>query len=83
MAEKKPEAQEKYLALVSAMDAVQEGLDGLTRLIKSYSPPQTNWRTKSKRELQGLRTNAQNKLDDLRQIAKNYEAEMVAKEWRL
>ena len=83
MAEVKPEAQEKYLALVAGMDAVQEGLDELTRLIKrKFVGIDANWRSKTRREMQALREKAQDKLDDFRDIAKKYETEMVAKEWR-
>ncbi|MCG8919255.1 hypothetical protein L6E12_26115 [Actinokineospora sp. PR83] len=83
MAEATPEAQEKYMALVSGMDVVQEGLDELTRLIKrSYVGIDSNWRSKSRRELQALREKAQDALDDFRDIAKRYETDMVAKEWR-
>ncbi|GAA3044464.1 hypothetical protein [Actinokineospora globicatena] len=76
------EAQEKYLALVSAMDAVQEGLDELDKVVKRMRPVSVNWRTRTTKELQGLRRNAQATLDDLRDTAKRYEADMIAREWR-
>ena len=76
------EAQQKYLALVAGMDAVQGGLEEINRLIKRYKGLETAWRSKTRRELQALYSKAQDRLDDLRQTAKNYEAQMVAKEWR-
>ena len=82
MATKTETAQERYINLVSAMDDVQESLDELNSLIKRFDPPRVNWRVKDKRELQALRRKAQDRLDDMRETAKKYEADMIAKEWR-
>lgn len=82
MATKTETAQERYVALVSALDDVQESLDDLDKLIKRFKPVSANWRMKDKRELQALRRKAQDKLDDMRETAKSYEADMIAKEWR-
>jgi ElaB/YqjD/DUF883 family membrane-anchored ribosome-binding protein len=82
VATKVEEAQERYLKLISAMDAVQEALDEAKSLLRRYNPSGLSWRTKSTRELQALRLKAQDRLDDLRETAKHYERDMIAREWR-
>ncbi|MGW5054743.1 hypothetical protein [Actinokineospora sp. NPDC004072] len=80
---KAEEAQDRYLELVKAMDAVQEALDTVDGLIKRhYEPVAVNWRTRTDREMQALRRTAQGRLDDLRETAKHYERDMIAREWR-
>lgn len=76
------EAQRKYLALVHAMDLVQECLDEIRASIKQFRPMDVSWKVRTRREFQALRLTAQARMDDLRETAKKYEAEMVAREWR-
>ncbi|UVS78380.1 hypothetical protein [Actinokineospora sp. UTMC 2448] len=76
------EAQERYLALISALDEVQEALDETKSLLRRFNPTGLSWRVKDKREMHALRVKAQDKLDDLRETAKHYERDMVAREWR-
>lgn len=80
---KAEEAQERFLVLVGALDSVQEALDEMDRLLKrQYKPVAVNWRVRTDREMQALRRTAQAKLDDLRETAKHYERDMIAREWR-
>ncbi|GAB3901492.1 hypothetical protein ACFQ1S_04310 [Kibdelosporangium lantanae] len=75
-------AQERFIALMDAMTRVQNALDDCDRLITRMRPVRANWRTTSREEMQNLRRSAQRELDDMRDTAKRFEAELISREWR-
>lgn len=78
-------ATERYRRFVGAMDLVLESLDAVDRVIRRVKPKggAGGWTTATPAELRALRNGAFKELEALRTIAKNHEADLVSREWRV
>ena len=78
-------AQERYGQFVSAMDLVLEALESVDKVIArvddSFRPGGFTVATQA--ELVDYRRDAFEELDELRAMARKYEAELLSREWRL
>lgn len=78
-------AQEKYAEFVYAIDAVAEALSSVDAVIGRVATraPAAGWTVANRAELRAMRVRAFEELDSLRGKAKEYESELVSREWRL
>lgn len=78
-------ARERYDSFVSSLDLVMDALESLDSVIDHVesSRVSSGWTIPTQDELSQYRMKAIDELDRLRASAKNYEAELVSREWRL
>lgn len=78
-------AQEKYAEFVYAMDMVAEALASVDAVIGRVATraPAAGWTVATRAELRAMRVRVFGELDTLRSKAKEYEGELVSREWRL
>lgn len=79
-------ARRRYGEFVGAMDMVTELLVPLEKLIARMSEkkaPAGSWRVATPKELAGMLNKARADLEVLKEHAKNYETELVSREWRI
>jgi hypothetical protein len=77
----------KYREMEWAMQTVCESLDATQRLVNGMSDHHTGrfegWQVPTKKEVQEARRKAVALLDGLRKKAKEYEAELLSRGWRV
>ncbi|RSM80416.1 hypothetical protein DMH04_30255 [Kibdelosporangium aridum] len=78
-------AQQKYGALVGALDLVSEAFDAVDKVIDGMDPGKASggWTVATPDELRGMRTKAFEAIERFRAGTKKYEAELVSRDWRL